>query len=67
MAGTTSSKLTLSFHPDHLETQDNPGSARDAVRWSLPWLALLPTFIQFSHGDAAGKKTGTALLPFPKE
>jgi hypothetical protein len=59
--------LSLSFYPDHLETQDHPDSARDAVHWSLPWLALLPTFIQFSHGGKTGQPTGTALVPFPKE
>ena len=62
--------LTLVFHPDRLELQKplpGPPPHLDEVSWSLPWLALLPQFIQLGQAKPRPAKEGTALLPFPKE
>ena len=62
--------LALVFHPDRLELQKNlpgPPPHPDQVSWSLPWLALLPQFVQLGQARPRPAKEGTALLPFPKE
>ncbi|HLO68619.1 MAG TPA: hypothetical protein VK188_16460, partial [Holophaga sp.] len=51
----------LTFHPDRLEMRE-PG----AGCWSLPWLTLLPQFIQLGQAGPA-RSTGTALVPFPRD
>ena len=62
--------LNLVFHPDRLEVQKLlPGTPPrpEAVSWSLPWLALLPQFIQLGQAKARPLREGTALVPFPRE
>ena len=62
--------LSLVFHPDRLEVQRLlPGTPPrpEAVSWSLPWLALLPQFIQLGQAKTRSGKEGTALVPFPRE
>lgn len=51
----------LTFQPDRLEIRE-PG----AGCWSLPWLTLLPQFIQLGQAGPA-RSTGTALVPFPRD
>ena len=62
--------VSLVFRPDRLEVQETqPGSPPriEAVSWSIPWLGLLPQFIQLGQAKPRPAKEGTALLPFPKE
>jgi len=56
----------LVFRPDRLEVRsgDAPGGAQDEC-WSVPWLALLPQFLQLGQPDPANRPTGTALIPYP--
>jgi len=62
--------VTLVFHADRLEVQrllPGPPPRPEAVSWSLPWLALLPQFIQLGQAKARPAREGTALVPFPRE
>jgi len=60
--------LALAFHPDHLELRERPAAARPGgAAWDLPWLALLPQFIQLGQAGADSRGQGTALAPFPKD
>jgi hypothetical protein len=62
--------LTLVFHPDRLEVQKDPSDPEartETTCWSIPWLALLPQFIQLGQEGARHRPEGTVLLPFPKE
>jgi len=57
----------LRFLPDRLElreTAPNPGDGSDC--WSLPWLALLPQFIQLGQENPANRPSGNATVPYPK-
>lgn len=62
--------ITLVFYADRLEVQrllPGPPPRPEAVSWSLPWLALLPQFIQLGQAKARPAREGTALVPFPRE
>jgi hypothetical protein len=62
--------ISLVFHPDRLEAQKilpGPPERIEDVSWSLPWLALLPQFIQLGQAKPRPLKEGTALVPFPRE
>ena len=60
--------LSLLFLPDKLEVQENPVAAdAPATCWSIPWLALLPQFIQLGQLPNRHRNEGTVMLPFPKE
>ena len=61
--------LTLVFHSDQLVVQENlPSEARPgATCWTIPWLALLPQFIQLGQMGNRHRNEGTVMQPFPKE
>jgi len=50
----------LRFLPDRLEVHAGGGRA-----WALPWVALLPQFLQLGR-PAPGPPPGTALDPYPR-
>ena len=54
----------LAFHPDRLEVREAAPGAEEC--WSLPWLALLPQFIQLGQENPENRPNGTALVPYPK-
>ena len=57
----------LVFHPDRLEVRQETGTpGQTEACWAVPWLSLLPQFIQLGQENPANRPTGTALLPFPK-
>ena len=62
--------LSLVFLPDRLAVQStapDPQPPGEDVCWSVPWLALLPKFIQLSQQDLHLRPEGSVLLPFPRE
>lgn len=57
----------LQLHPDRLEVREKPQSVetrQETACWSVPWLVLLPQFVQLSMPPPAGDQ-GTAFQPFP--
>ena len=55
------------LHPDRLEVREKTLQAderRERACWSIPWLVLLPQFLQLSRPPSEGNP-GTALHPFP--
>jgi hypothetical protein len=56
----------VAFHPDRLELREPAVPAGASEAWSLPWMALLPQFLQLGRENPASRPSGTALLPFPR-
>jgi hypothetical protein len=57
----------LAFHPDRLEVrQGATATSQVEACWAVPWLSLLPQFIQLGQENPANRPSGTALIPFPK-
>ena len=62
--------VTVVFLPDRLEVQTEASSENpsgESACWSIPWMALLPQFIQLGQESTHHRPEGTVLLPFPKE
>jgi hypothetical protein len=62
--------ITLVFHPGSLEIQPavpSPDGRKETSSWSVPWLALLPQFIQLGQQIPHYRPEGTVLLPYPKD
>ena len=58
--------LTLRFLPERLEVVSRGADPGGSVRWSIPWIGLLPRLAALGPQPGPTHR-GTALVPFPQD